>query len=400
VRERPSAKAAPHRTPPGLAGSAISLAIDRAARDALSDSEGGNVSNRTGGADLIGPLTSIRFFAAFAVVLYHSGAAFASASPHIPMPLKTLLLNGYLGVTFFFVLSGFILHLTYRGRIATSDQVKRFGIARFARLYPVYLVAVLAMLPFATLRGWADVPQFLLLHWWIPNGALGWNDWNMPTWTLSVEFFFYICFPLLSRMAEKLGSRSLLGLIAALLAFAAITGSSALIDNQFALFAWMKWTPVPLLRLPEFLIGVFVAELHLRGHRARIPAWPIALLLVVGLAAATSPRIAAFATTMSALLIMTIAGDQQSRFARVLSVRWLVLLGAASYALYLMHQPVHFAVLALLGSSKAMVALQYPILIAGSVAVFLFYEEPAREWIRKRAAMKPSAGEEIAAHPV
>ena len=128
----------------------------------------------------------------------------------------------------------------------------------------------------------------------------------MPTWTLSVEFFFYLCFPLLSRLAEKLGSGSLLGLIAALLAFAAITGSSALIDNQFALFAWMKWTPVPLLRLPEFLIGIFVAELHLRGHRMRIPAWPIALLLVVGLALATSPRIAAFATAMSALLIMPV----------------------------------------------------------------------------------------------
>jgi len=390
----------PPKAPTRRNARAILLAIDRAARDASSDSEGGNVSNRTGGADLIGPLTSIRFFAAFAVVLYHSGASFAAASPHIPVPLKTLLLNGYLGVTFFFVLSGFILHLTYRDRIVTSEQVKRFGIARFARLYPVYLLAVLAMLPFATLKGWADVPQFLLLHWWIPNGALGWNDWNMPTWTLSVEFFFYLCFPLLSRLTEKLGSGTLLGLIAALLVFAAITGSSALIDNRLALLVWMKWTPVPLLRLPEFLIGMFAAELHLRGHSARIPAWAIALLLIGGLALATSPRIAAFATAMSALLIMAIAGDQRSRFARALSARWLVLLGAASYALYLMHQPVHFAVLALLGSSKAMVALQYPILIAGSVALFLFYEEPAREWIRKRAAMKPSIGEEIAAHPV
>lgn len=349
---------------------------------------------------MIKPLTSIRFFAAMAVVLYHSGAGFAAASPHIPGPIKILLLNGYLGVTFFFVLSGFILQLTYRGRIATAKQVKRFGIARFARLYPVYLLTVLAMMPFATFTGWGDVPQFLLLHWWIPNGALGWNDWNMPTWTLSVEFFFYLCFPFLSRLTGTLGSGWVLGLIAVLLAFAAVTGSSALIDNQLALFAWMKWTPVPLLRLPEFLIGIFVAELHLRGHRLRIPAWPIALLLVVGLALASSPRIAAFATAMSALLVMAIAGDQQSRFARALSVRWLVLLGAASYALYLMHQPVHFAALALLGSSKAMIALQYPILIAGSVALLLYYEEPAREWIRKRAAMKPSTGEEIATHPM
>jgi len=362
--------------------------------------KGASLASSTGGSDLIRPLTSIRFFAALAVVVYHSGAAFAAASPHIADPIKTLLLNGYLGVTFFFVLSGFILQLTYRGRIATSAQVRKFGIARFARLYPVYLLAVLAMLPFATVKGWADVPQFLLLHWWIPNGALGWNDWNMPTWTLSVEFFFYLCFPFMSRLAEKLRSRSLSASVVALLVFAAITGSSALIDNQFALFAWMKWTPVPLLRLPEFLIGVFVAELHLRGHRLTIPAWPIALLLVAGLAVTASPRIAAFATAMSALLIAAIAGDQRSRFARVLSMRWLVLLGAASYALYLMHQPVHFAVLALLGSAKTVVVLQYPILIAVSIALFLFYEEPVREWIRKRIAMRPSANQEIAAHPV
>lgn len=354
----------------------------------------------TGNTDLIKPLTSIRFFAALAVVLYHSGAAFVAASPHIAAPIKILLLNGYLGVTFFFVLSGFILQATYRGRIATAEQVKRFGIARFARLYPVYLLTVLAMLPFAPLKGWNDVPQFLLLHWWIPNGALGWNNWNMPTWTLSVEFFFYLCFPLLSRSAEGLGNGALLSMIAALLAFAAITGSSALIDNQFALFAWMKWTPVPLLRLPEFLIGILVAELHLRNRKLPIPAWPIALLLVAGLCTSNAPRLAAFATTMSALLILAIAGDRRSRFARALSVRWLVLLGGASYALYLVHQPVHFAVLEALGPAKTMIMLQYPILIAVSIALFLFYEEPVREWIRKRAAMKPSANEEIAAHPV
>lgn len=358
------------------------------------------MSSSAGGTDLIKPLTSIRFFAAFAVVIYHSGAAFAAANPHVPGPLKTALLNGYLGVTFFFVLSGFILQLTYRGRIARADQVGKFAVARFARLYPVYFLAVLAMLPFVTVMGWGDVPQLLLLHWWVPNGALGWTDWNMPSWTLSVEFFFYLCFPWISRLAERVGSGTLLGLVLALLGFVAVTASSALIDNQFALFAWMKWTPVPLLRLPEFLIGVAVAELHLRGYKLSIPAWPIALLLAAGLGITASPRIAAFVTTMSALLIASIAGNQYSRFARALSARWLVLLGGASYALYLMHQPVHFAVLASLGPAKTMVVLQYPLLIAVSVALFLFYEEPMREWIRKRAAMKPSANEEIAAHPV
>ncbi len=357
------------------------------------------MSNGASG-ELIRPLTSIRFFAAMAVVVYHSGAAFASTSPYLLPPIKRLLLNGYLGVTFFFVLSGFILHLTYRGRIATADQLRGFGIARFARLYPVYLLAVLAMFPYATHRGWSDIPQFLLLHWWVPNGALGWNDWNMPTWTLSVEFFFYLCFPFLSRAAERLGTRSLLALVAALLAFDAITASSAVYDNAFTLFGWMKWTPVPLLRLPEFVIGVSVAELHARGAKYGIPAWAIALLLVAGLCVSTAPRTAAFATTTSALLIAAIAGDQRSLFARMLGARWLALLGGASYALYLLHQPVHFSVLALLGTAKLMVVLQYPILVAVSIALFLFYEEPAREWIRKRAAMKPSTSKAVAAHLV
>jgi peptidoglycan/LPS O-acetylase OafA/YrhL len=52
----------------------------------------------------------------------------------------------------------------------------------------------------------------------------------------------------------------------------------------------------------------------------------------------------------------------------------------AALSFSIVHQPVHLTILAALGSSKAMVALQYPIMILGSVAVFLFYEEPAREW--------------------
>jgi peptidoglycan/LPS O-acetylase OafA/YrhL len=129
------------------------------------------------------------------VVVFHSGASWASVNPHIPGPTKTLLLNGYVGGTFF-LLSGFILQITYRRKIGRPAEIQRFAVARFARLYPVYVLTVLAMLPFTTLAGWGDVPQFFLLHWWVPNGALGWTDWNMPSWTLSVEFFFYLCLPL------------------------------------------------------------------------------------------------------------------------------------------------------------------------------------------------------------
>lgn len=344
---------------------------------------------------LIKPLTSIRFFAALAVVIFHSGASFVSVNPHVPSPLKTLLLNGYVGVTFFFVLSGFILQLTYRGRITGLGPVKKFGIARFARLYPAYALAVLAMAPFVTVKGWGDVPQFLLLQSWIPYGALGWSTWNMPTWTLSVELFFYLCFPLLSRAVSAAGTRWLAGLILVLLCFDAITASSAVVDNAKVAFGWMHWTPIPLLRLPEFVIGICAAELSKRRIRLPIPSWILAVVLVAGLCLSGNPHMSAFATAMAVLLISAVAGDHGSRFAKALSARWLVLLGGASYSLYLMHQPVHFAIVTWLGASKAMVALQYPILIIGSVVVFLYYEEWAREKIRAFARMKPSANEQI-----
>ncbi|WP_066811606.1 acyltransferase family protein [Sphingomonas asaccharolytica] len=345
---------------------------------------------------LIEPLTSIRFFAALAVVVFHSGASWMSANAHVPVPVKTLLLNGYLGVTFFFVLSGFILQFTYRGRILSGDEIKRFAVARFARLYPVYVLAVLAMFPFIVPGGWGDLPQFFLLHRWIPNGAQDWSNWNMPSWTLSVEFFFYLCFPLLSGALKATGTRWLIAIVATAIGFDLVTASSQVVDNRQVMFGWMHWAPIPILRLPEFIIGICAAEMSLRGIRLPIPSWLPAIALVIGLCLTGSPHVAAFATAMAALLILCVANENNSLFARVLSIRSLVVLGGASYSLYLMHQPVHFAVTTLLGTSKTVVVLQYPILISGSVAIFFWYEEPLREWIRRRIGMRPSAIEGVA----
>jgi peptidoglycan/LPS O-acetylase OafA/YrhL len=346
--------------------------------------------------NLIEPLTSIRFFAAFAVVLYHSGASFASKSAHFPSFLKTLLMNGYSGVTFFFVLSGFILHYTHRGRVCSGAQVKKFAVARLARVYPVYFLTIALMLPFVTISGWGDLPQFFLLHWWVQDSSLGITCWNMPSWTLSVEFFFYLCFPLLSRCVEHMPTKAVTACAICLVAFAAITESSTFISGDLGPFAWMKWVPAPILRLPEFIIGICVAELHMRGAMVRLPAWLVASTLVLVLCQTGDSHVGPFVTVMSGLLIASVSANRESRFARVLSLRWLVIMGGASYSLYLLHQPVHFAIKTWIGADKAIVAIQYPALLALSVVMFLGYEEPMREWIRSRVRMTPSAIKEVA----
>ncbi|HEX7849543.1 MAG TPA: acyltransferase [Sphingomonas sp.] len=352
-------------------------------------------------ATLIAPLTTTRFIAASAVVFYHSGATWVLSHPQAPAMLRALLLNGYVSVTYFFTLSGFILHYTYRGSVVGAAKWRRYGIARFARIYPVYLLAILAMMPFVRWRGLSDLPQFALIHWWLPNHLYHWRAWNMPTWTLSIEFFLYLCFPLLSRLIAGLGSRWIWAMVAAGGAFALASGSASLFVNSEAHYGWMLWMPIPLLRLPEFVVGICAGELHLRreGRPFPIPSWVFVVILLVVLCVSRAQWVAGFTTLTAAGFMSAIASERGSRLARVLSLRPLVLLGGASYAYYLFHQPVHFALLRLFGGSKLVLAAQYPVLLVLAVLIFLFIEEPAREWIRKRMGMKPSVIGQTVVHP-
>jgi peptidoglycan/LPS O-acetylase OafA/YrhL len=86
-------------------------------------------------------LTGVRFFADFFVVLSHS-LPWVAMRFRIPWPAKIFLSNGYLAVAMFFLLSGFILAYTYDGQIAGSRNRARFWEARFARIYPVYLLSL------------------------------------------------------------------------------------------------------------------------------------------------------------------------------------------------------------------------------------------------------------------
>lgn len=137
-------------------------------------------------------LTSIRFFAALCVLLYHSGGPAISSLSATPEAVKNFFANGYLGVTFFFVLSGFILTHVYFGKLHNGRAVQQYALARFARIYPVYLLALLLATPFAPADDfWRIAPQFFLLQLWFPPEFHFWPaNWNMQSWTLSAELFF------------------------------------------------------------------------------------------------------------------------------------------------------------------------------------------------------------------
>lgn len=140
-------------------------------------------------------LTGIRFLAAMQVVFFHFGSSFALRH-NFPHPLGNFLANGWIAVSLFFILSGFILSYTYTGQIEAPGGKRRFWAARFARIYPVYVMSLILMIPFqSSLPIGVASTVVLMVQAWNPTHPELLYAWNLTAWTLSIEAFFYLVFP-------------------------------------------------------------------------------------------------------------------------------------------------------------------------------------------------------------
>jgi len=361
------------------------------------------------------PLTSLRFFAALLVIAHHFAPyplqwSSLSAEPTLVGRLCALALNGFVGVDLFFVLSGFILAYSYLapgGRLRGTPHA--FWRARVARIYPLYLLAyIAAALPFA----WSHDPRAPLLptalaaltltQAWIPWAA---STWNPPGWSLSVEVLFYALFPLLLPALARLPRRRY-PLAFAVLWAACCAVPLAYITKPNASLVWL-WTIVynPVLRLPEFLIGVMAGLIFIgRSQESKKAGRAQRALPYVGLGALTI-AIAVLATApawlrpflragaldpLFALLIFALAvggGPLAGLLARPLPQ----LLGEASYAMYILHWPLWDWLTRLTGISTATgraswaFCLDYLGIVVGvSVLALWTIEQPARAALRGR----------------
>jgi peptidoglycan/LPS O-acetylase OafA/YrhL len=384
----------------------------------MDDASSGSIRTR------LDPLTGLRFLAAFAVVLDHYWTAFVwwdptKSAPSATAPQATgwqqVLQAGGHGVDCFFVLSGFILAYTY---ISPAGQFRGsragFWIARIARIYPIYLVGLAVdVVPFlmrehhlgGVLATVGSTP--LLAQTWLPS-VNTWNAWDPPSWSLSVEAFFYVCFPIaVVALARK--SRRQLWLIAGLsVALFAIIPAALIITVE-------AWRPSsswlldqalyynPLVRLPEFTLGIVLGILYTRRDKQSVPRcsgmpsplYDIALLCLfaaaVGVAVIPLPPHYLAAPLLLPLFAAAIVILAQERgvIASLLARRVCVWLGEVSYSIYILHAPL-WAWLAWIASSGLHVALASPILfpiylmsvLIGSGLSYRFIERPARQAIR------------------
>jgi len=343
------------------------------------------------------PLTSLRFFAAFYVLLYHTlRGPFALGDGWF----GRLIGAGHVSVSFFFTLSGYILALVYLSR-GTPIGRGNFWMARVARIYPVFILTMLLDIPFAILSRLDHLDLFnatikvaggfavelLMLQAW----HLNWRVLDAPNWSLSAEAFFYILFPFIglalwrmrpSRLLTLTAVLWLIGMCADLLALRHGFTEKAVMFN-------------PVLHLPEFVGGIAICSCQRRLGAVRAPVLLAASCLLFLVAVfARAPRILMNNGLLFPVFAMIILATSSGHptITRLLSARWLVNLGGASYALYLLHVPA-WEVLEhahLDRSALAYVAYLVSTVIA-SMAIFHLLEEPARRAIKNAYEARSSS---------
>jgi peptidoglycan/LPS O-acetylase OafA/YrhL len=290
----------------------------------------------------------MRFLAALPVVLIHAGGQFFTWPA-----LKAVIGYGYLGVTFFFLLSGFVLTWSY-----TQQPARRFWWLRFSRIWPAQLLV--ALFAFVLLASHEKVPDWpgrvadvLLVQSWWPDSTVYYGG-NGVSWSLSCEAFFYLMFPALAAGLVRLNWRGL-GLTSAaclaVLGIAPFVATAAGVSGR--LYGWLFFI-LPAYRLCEFVLGMVLARCVRLGFRMPRPGLAMALGggAMVALAAGMAWHTVGAGRTMdrpvAALLmipvfgLLLVAGATKDIHGSVgaLASRPLVWLGMTSFALYLVHQPL------------------------------------------------------------
>ncbi|MET8043349.1 acyltransferase [Micromonospora sp. NPDC005215] len=292
-------------------------------------------------------LTGLRWIAALLVFGFHAGTMRIIAEPDYKAVVDKLFSLGLSGVQFFFILSGFVLVWSAR----TGDSRRTFWRRRVAKIYPNHLVLWGATL----LVAWwfadpvlpaAALENLLLLQAWDPRP--GWfYSINTVSWSLSCEFFFYLCLPLVLPLLRRARPKLLWALIAAMpLLILALWPAQHLVPE---VSRWWFTQVFPPVRSLEFWLGAVAAEL-MRRDLWRGPGLTWASVIFVGIWAAAAQWIPAeLWTTLLAvayLLVITAAADADVRDRRSpWRSRPLVWLGEVSFAFYLVHVLVMTSVL-------------------------------------------------------
>lgn len=354
-------------------------------------------------------LTFTRFLAILLVLFYHGGGGiFLSAI--WKYPFTSILHAAPTAVSYLYVLSGFVMSLVYY-RPQERFDVRSYWSARFVRIYPLYIISFLLVCLYyindiARIKAAKILVNIFVLQAWYPPYA---QSFNYASWSMTVEFFFYLLFPFFTMWAYRQSTRRLIAVSLVLWA----------VSQVAHYFLWMYHFPEwelfivynPIFHLNSFILGVVGGIWFLReGSKLEIkPSVNLSILvgsvllvcafLIIGDSFPNLPRdlqpMAGLYSPIFTVIIVALALDK-TRLSTVMSHSWLVMLGETAYALYILHVPVLWFYTRTLESSSlrdpqaVLEATFLPVILLVGPLGHLYIDRPIRKWLKnvlKRVSM-------------
>lgn len=344
---------------------------------------------------MINPLTSLRIF--FALFVFLSHLSFLKNDEKYAKLFYSIFNEGFLGVSFFFILSGFILAYNYKDKFLLGTISKKaFYVSRLARIYPIHFVTMLVALILGLISSSGNL-KYLLEHILLIQSFFSDQDiyfsLNSPSWSISDEMFFYLLFPFVIFL-----NRSKKILLFILFMFLIYVLNYKLSDNLKHYWLYIS----PIIRFSDFLLGILLFDIFEKVKRvyAKTKSPLIFELFAIFLFIAffifhdeidLGYRYSIYYWIPMSLIILIFSLSKvvysQNSVSNILSNKYLVWLGEISFCFYLIHLLViqvmnHIRVKLSLNIDLLLFSIFIFTLIASAIA-YKFIEKPLNKKVKE-----------------
>jgi peptidoglycan/LPS O-acetylase OafA/YrhL len=350
------------------------------------------------------PLTSFRFFFALMVFSCHLHFVKNGDSPALLWLYHVVLKEGYIGVSFFFILSGFIITYTYKDKFLNNTiTFKNFIIARIARLYPLHFLTLLIAIPltfkelFINNQEWIKklfANIFLIQSFFNDTGYF--HSFNGLSWSISDEMFFYIMFPFLILIIFRKNISFISNSLIIIVLFLIVI---YLMDIPHPADYHRVFFIFPITRLADFCVGIILCKIYLSvdlsNSRLNFSWLEGSVLITFFLFLACRNfielkyRYSVYYWLPMGLMIFVFA-YQKGGISKILSKQFFVTLGEISFGFYLYHLLVYNYFCALNSRflhMQSSIGITIVCLIATLIISYLsyfYYEKPLNQWLKKK----------------
>lgn len=339
----------------------------------------------------IDSLTATRAFAALLVVIFH----FANINTGISY-IDRFFKNGNLAVSYFFVLSGYIMYLSYVDNYRGYKNFIQRRVARIVPLYWVALIPVTFLTVYSSIKGFP--PTFNLGLAFLNNATFTQlysekylYTLNTPGWSLCVEMFFYLLFPFFLKF-QKARINLFIGVTIFTYISSAIIHNVLIKHSSWQLFA----NGSPLLHLNQFLIGMLAAQFFRSKVLKNYAYLSIISLMAILLFMSCDWGLSAKDGLLAPVFVIFI-GSIAAWNPSFLKIRLWVFLGEISYGIYILQKPVHiyFNLIYVKFSNNQVAGFIIYVFVLIAVSILLFYmvEIPCKRWINNLGNKKVSTPE-------